>query len=287
MAIRTYSNAIREDEVSLAIERFLIAPYPTTYTPARVNMAPGLLPTGFFDLGAVVEDTPSLSITKESFTLETGIPAIRQYEVLTGMEGTVEFSLHSSSWRKLQVALGNYSAVTSATLLASVLSVTNNQIFTFPSSLTSAVTIGDQVVISTAAALNAIDQPETKVASIVTNNASLLTVYFVPAFPSGASPSTTSNLYTYPYVEQYYGSAVNREFTLLGVADLLDGTQIVQEFYRCRPAGEFTREITPEQNVILPITMNLFGVSKSVRGTDQLVLAREFYFPGSGLALPT
>lgn len=279
MSAKSFVNAIREDEVSLAIEKFIIAPYPTTFTAARINLAPGALPSGFYDLGAVVEDTPTLTISKELFTLSTGIPAVRQFEVLTGLDGTVEFSLHSTSWRKLQIALGNYTAVSSATLLASVLSVTNAQVFTFPNSLTSAVTVGDQITIARTSTLNDIDQPETKVSSVITFNASLLSVYCVPAFPLGSSPSTAYNLYTYPYVEQTYGSALQREFTLLGVADLLDGTQIVQEFYRCRPAGEFTREITPEQNVIIPLSFSLFGVTKTIRGSDQLVLARELYFP--------
>lgn len=279
MVTKSYVNAVREDEVSLAIEKFIIAPYPTTFTPARIDLTPGALPTGFYDLGAVVEDTPSLTISKELFTLSTGIPAIRQYEVLTGLDGTVEFSLHSSSWRKLQVALGNYTAVSSATLLASVLSVTNANVFTFTATLTSAMTVGDQVTIARTSTLNDIDQPETVIRSIVSKTDSLLSVYCVPAFPLGSSPSTAYNLYSYPYIEQTYGSAIQREFTLLGVADLLDGTQIVQEFYRCRPAGEFTREITPEQNVIIPLTFNLFGVNKTVRGAQQLVLAREFYFP--------
>lgn len=275
----SFTNPIRLDEVSLAIEKFLIAPFPTTFTAGRINLAPGTLPSGFYDLGAVVEDTPTLTVTKELFTLSTGIPKVRQFEVTTGLDGKVEFTLHSSSWRKLQVALGNYTAISSATLLASVLSVTSDRVFTFPSSLTSAVTVGDQITIARTLTLNDIDQPETTVRSIVTNNGSLLTVYIQPEFPLGSSPSTSYNLYTYPSVEQFYGSSVQREFTLLGVADLLDGTQIVQEFYRARPAGEFTRKITPEQNVVIPLSFNLFGVTKTIRGSDQLVLARELYFP--------
>ena len=37
---------------SLAIEQFLIAEYPTTWTPGRIDLFPGQLPSGFKSLGA-------------------------------------------------------------------------------------------------------------------------------------------------------------------------------------------------------------------------------------------
>lgn len=283
MVKKSFANDVRLDEVSIAIERLLIAPYPTTWTPGvgRVDLTPGSLPAGFHDLGAVVEDTPTLRVTKTKFSLSTGVPAVRQYEATIGLEGTLEFSLHSTSWRKLQVALGNLTAVSSATLLSSVISVNQvsaaAMVLTLSSSVTSDVTAGDQIVLAASGKQDDIDAGETTIRSIVTNNASVLVIYCTPSIPQ--TPTTSFNAYRYDYVEQYYGTATNREFTLLGVADFIDGGQIVHEFPRCQPGAEFERAIRPGENLRLPLSFNLFGVSRSIRGQDELILAREVHYP--------
>jgi hypothetical protein len=279
MATKSYVNAVREDEVSIAIQRLLIAPYPTTWTPARVDLTPGNLPAGFYDLGAVVEDSPTLQVSRQSYVLTTGIPAVRQYEKITQIDGTLSVQLHSYSWRKLQIALGNYSAVSSATLVTTILSVQDNKQFTVCAvgSLSTPVTVGDKIIVATAAKVNDIDAGETVILSVVTENASL-TTYYCNALPQ---TPTTSNwgIYKYAYVEQFYGTATNREFTLLAVADFLEGDQVVHEFYKVRPAGDFERTIRPGENLRLPLQFNAFGVTKSVRGNNELVICREVQFP--------
>lgn len=288
MVTKSYANALRLDEVSIAIQRMLIAPYPTSWTAARIDLTPGSLPSGFYDLGAVVEDSPSFQISKTKYTLSTGIPAVRQYEKVIGLEGTLEFNLHSASWRKLQVALGNLTAVSSATLITSVLSAVNAEDYvtlhiTNLSSLNTVVTVGDQITVSTAAGVDNIDGGETIVKSIVTNNNSILSLYCVPQIPQ--SVTTSMDVYKYKYVEQFYGTAENREFTLLAVADLLEGQQLVTEIYRAQPAADYTRAVQPGENLRTPLTFNLFGVNRTIRGKSQLVLAREVFFGADGTVL--
>lgn len=277
MVQKSYANPVDLQATSIAIEKFLIADYPQSWTPGRVDFTPGSLPTGFRDLGAVVEDTPSFRVARNKFTLNTGIPAVRQYEAVIGLDGTLEFSLHAADWRKLQVALGNLTAVSSATLMSSVLSVTNASVITISTSPTSPVTVGDQVFFSTAANRDAIDTAETVLRSVVTTDATYTSWYVVPALPQ--TPTTSWNFYRYNEVRQFYGTATQREFTLLGVADFIDGWQIVHEFPRVQVSGDFERNIRPGENLRLPLSFNLFAVTRNVRGSEELIVCQESYFP--------
>lgn len=281
MVRKSYVNAVDLQETSLAIEQFLIAEYPTTWTPGRIDLFPGQLPSGFKSLGAVVEDSPSFKVTKNKYTLQTGIPAVRQYERTIGLEGTLEFALHSTSWRKLQVALGNLTAVSSATIVSSVGSIQSASIIHLSSAPTTPITVGDQVVFSAAGQQDGIDTQETVLRSVVSVLASFTSWYVVP--PLAGSPAGTENVYKYAEVRQYYGTATEREFTLLGVADFVDGYQIVHEFPRVQVAADVTREIRPGENLRLPLTFNLFAVTRTIRGNDELILAQESYFPKRGV----
>jgi len=118
---KTYANKISEVEVSLAIEQFLIADHTQAWAPARIDVDSP--PAGFHSLGAVVEDSPKMVYKREKFSLETGIPMVTQFQTTMKMEGSLEATLHSNSWRKIQYALGNYSAISSATVVSTVTSI--------------------------------------------------------------------------------------------------------------------------------------------------------------------
>jgi hypothetical protein len=107
MTGKTYLNQITASEVSLGIERLLIAPKDTTWSVARIDI--NTPPSNFVDLGSVVEDTPVLKVTREKFKLITGIPRVLQYQAILAMEGTFQAMLHSKDWSKLQYAMGNTS----------------------------------------------------------------------------------------------------------------------------------------------------------------------------------
>jgi hypothetical protein len=128
---RSYVNAITTHEISVAIERFLIAPYPQTFTPARVDL--DNLPTGFIDLGAVVEDSPTVTVSRTKYKLETGLPKLIQYESIVGVSGKIEFQLFSNSFHKVQFALGNewytYNGVTT-TSITTLTTIASGTVFT-------------------------------------------------------------------------------------------------------------------------------------------------------------
>lgn len=114
---KTYNNTLNTLEVALGIERFLVAPYPTTFTPERVDIS--VPPTGFMDMGAIVEDSPVVRYTREYFELKTGLPRSLQYRKVVEVNAEVEFKIYSQSWWQSQFCLGNASTITTVTTIAS------------------------------------------------------------------------------------------------------------------------------------------------------------------------
>jgi hypothetical protein len=143
--------------------------------------------------------------------------------------------------------------------------------------MSSIVTVGDQITVALAADVDAVDANETIIRSIVTESTSYVKFFVSPSLVQ--SPTLSYKVYRYDRVEQFYGTATQREFTLLGVADFIDGQQIVHEFPRCQVAGDFERNIRPGENLRLPLQFNLFAVTRTIRGNDELVIAKEVYYP--------
>jgi hypothetical protein len=271
MSAKSFNNLIDPIDVSIAIERVLIAPYPFVFSPARVNLSS--IPAGLHDLGAVVEDTPEFKVTRKKFQLDTGVPAVRQYEAVTGLTGNLQFSLHSDSWKKIAVAMGNYSAVSSATNLATISSVVDYRTVTMVTT-TSSLSVGDQVILATGAnGPDQIDGPETRIGSI-----NGLTLVFDP--PPLNPPVVNMNVWKYPYVRQALGTSKISQYTVLGVADFIDGVQIVHYIPKCVPEGDWMEQIRPAQNPRIPINFSCFGVPSTVYGSStELIVAERFYFP--------
>lgn len=281
MVQKTFTNVINESEVSLAIERLFISEFPQAYSPARIDVDSP--PTGFFDLGAVVEDSPTFTTERTKFELDAGIPAVRQFEAITGLSGTFEITLHSFSWRKLQFALGNYSAVSSFTEITTIASVTDKNTVTFANtSDVESLVVGLQFAFAAAAAnLDDPDTPESKVASITNDG---LTFFIVPT--PVKTPVAGDVVAYYDKVEQFFGTSQIRQHVLVGVADFLNGQQIQHHFFKVTPAGEFTEAINPTENARTSLQFTAFGVSRSdVPGasSEELAIARRIQIP-AGIA---
>jgi len=114
---KTYNNTLNTIEVALGIERFLIAPYPTAFTAARVDISSP--PAGFMDLGTIVEDSPVVRYTREYFELKTGLPRTLQYRKVVEVNAEIEFKVYSHSWWQSQFCLGNDTTITTVTTIAS------------------------------------------------------------------------------------------------------------------------------------------------------------------------
>lgn len=277
MGRRAYANIVNPVEVSIGIQRLLIGEYPQTWSPARIDLdAP---PTGFYDLGAVVEDTPSLKVSREKYQLETGVPMVLQFEATQKVTGTFECQLHSNSWRKLQFGLGNYTAASSYTELGSVTSVNAANAYTFAGTvIASGIAVGQTVVFASAS--NKLDNPdafETRVTSTaLSTNA---TFYFDPPPTSATSIGTGWKMATYEYVKQVYGSSRIKYYSLLGVADFIDGTQVVHYVKKASPAAEMVEEIRPQENQRIPLNFNFLGQETTINSIIELVVGERYYFP--------
>lgn len=280
MAEKTYNNSINEVEVSLGIERLLIGYYPQAWTPARINLAS--LPTGFYDLGAVVEDTPSFKVTREKFSLQTGIPKVTQYQAIVGVTGQLTASLHSNSWRKVQVAFGNYTATASATAVGSISSVYSTGLtFVLSTTPTTPLAAGQQIIVETAGNQDAIDGLEVRIGSVNVDGVT----FTVSTQPYSLKSITAGKVvYVYGYARSLVGGRGIQNFTVLGVIDCIDNSQIVHYFKKATPADDFTEEPRPDMNMKVPITLDALGYSTQVGSCTETVVAERYYFPsGPGL----
>lgn len=273
------ANEINKVEVSLGIERLLVAGTGVSYTPSRIALP--ALPTDFRDLGAVVEDTPTFTGTREKFELDTGLPRVRQFESTVAVGGTLALSLHSNSWRKIQYAFGNYTPSASATIVTTIGSVTDRNTITLATSTTS-LPVGTQFIISTTTlGLDYADAVESRVASIESDT---LTYHLSPTPISTPTAGDFVAFYGVGYVDQYWGTSKTTKYQLLGVADFQDGSQVQHHVFEAVPADDFTESITPEENGRIPLSFNAFGVTKSVQGNNELVVVARYFFPGTDVS---
>ena len=195
---KTYTQTVNSSECSLAVEKFLIAPYGTSFSKARVDMA--ALPTGFLDLGSVVEDTPSIKVTRSKYQLKLGIPKVLQYEQVTEVSAEIGFSIYSNTAWQAQFALAN-SAMTTVTTVNS---------------------------------------------------------------------ATADTLYLGKNTVVYY--------TLLGVADFLNGSQVVHEFTKVTAGGDFEEAFRPEAANAIKLTFAALGVPTTIDSCSHLCVGKRHYF---------
>lgn len=105
---KTYDNTIVSSEVSLGIEQLFIALYTSgsAWTPAKIDIQT-LAAGGYFaSAGAVVEDTPTLTVTKEKYQLSLGLPKALQYEAVIGVQGSFAISVWAKSNTVAALAAG-------------------------------------------------------------------------------------------------------------------------------------------------------------------------------------
>lgn len=188
---KSYDNTIVEEEVSLAIEGLLLAPEDTAWTPAKIDI--GSPPTGFVNLGAVVEDSPTITVTKEKYQLILGLPKALQFEAIIGVAGEASWQVYAKSNDIARRALG----------------------------------------------------------------VDIVTISGGTRVPLG-----TTQL---------------NKYSILGVADLVDGTQIVHSFPEVSAKAEFTEEVRPDDACKLTLGFDAYSYISTIHGDDRIVGER-FYF---------
>ena len=271
---RTYENFIAEREVSLAIEHLLIAPAGTSFSPTRITYDTTGWPSGFRSLGPVVEDSVALTLGREKFQLVTGIPKVLQYEAVIAMSGKLEAVLHSNNPRRLAYMSGNVDPTNSiATTTSGISSVINHN--GLVASHVTSLAVGDVVVWATSVATLERSFNEAEISSITGN-----IVYFsTPGFP--ALPSTAHFFGKVLAVRQAFGTSLIQRYSIIGVADFIDGVQIVHYIPKASPGGEQVEKFMASENAKMNMMWDLFGTSSTSFGTagsEQIVAQRWTFY---------
>lgn len=290
MAFKSYANEITVEDVSLALEHLLVAPQGTAWTPGRVDVSSP--PAGFLHMGAVQEDSPQLQIQKEQFQLQTGVPRVLQYQAVIGMTGNFQMVFHSARNSRLFHTLGGakpyHVANTAATNWNAINSVVSRfEVIVASDAHIAAVAAGDLLVTDTTANIKT-SLNEAFVSSIaaLTGNTAYRVVLSNPdGFP--ALPVATQPIYEVAHNRYQMGTVVQPFFRMLGVADFLNGSQVVHDFQKAAPGGQFVEALRNGQDARVPGTFTLFGytVSTPYDTISQLVLGERFWFSPTSVGL--
>lgn len=277
---RAYENLVLERDVSLGIENLFMAPYPTTFDPTTQItdvLDIGSSWPGFVWLGAVVEDTPQLTVSREKFQLMTGIPKSLQYEAITQVAGKFECSLYTISPRRTAYALGNVDPLnvtkTGGTSFASINSVTNKYIVTLAGTPAGGLSVNDYIVTASATTGIAQSVNEAQVSSIN----GLTIVFGTPSLLT--TPSANHFLAKITAVKQPYGTKELRKYALVGLADFVDGAQVIHYLPKVAPGGEFVEAIRPDDVGKIPLSFDAYALSNSDYGVSGLVVGHRYWLP--------
>jgi len=192
---KTYDNEIIEAEVSLAIEQLLIADYPQEWDPCSGRIDVNTPPAGFTNLGAVVEDSPTITIRKEKYQLKLGLPKALQYEAIIGVDGELTISVYGKSNAIVSKALG-------------------------------------------------VDVQEC------------------------STPGIT---------RAPFGRTQLKKYALLGVADFLDGTQVVHYFPEVSAKTEYTENLRPDDAGKIALGFDAYSYISSAHGNERIVGERVYF----------
>jgi hypothetical protein len=281
MADKSFNNIIQTRSVSLAIEQILIAPSTQTWSPTRVVLSHTSLPTGFRHLGAVVEDQVSLTLSKELFQLQTGVPKVLQYSAVIGVSGRLEVLFHSFSQRVMAYAMGNVDPVNTVSTIITLASTGHANTTAYLLAALPGVTIGDVLVASANTPSIASTDNEAEVSSIGTGANSLVLYFTSPGFLD--TPTSAGFIGKLTSVAVPAGTSKQKEYHIIGVADTIDGYQVVHDMQKARVgAGDMQEGFRPAENHRIQGRWELFGYNATRYPPDtELVVAERFWFPKS------
>lgn len=284
---KSFNNVITKRNISLAMEQLLIAPSSVTWTPTRVSMSNTAIPAGFRHLGAVVEDSANLTISRELFQLMGGIPRVLQYSAVIGITGRLEIIFHSISNRQMAYAMGNVDPVnTVSTIYGTAIASGAWGLSTYtqisantPGFNPAGVLVGDVIVTASSSSALLTTDNEAEVNSIGTGANTMVLYFTSPGFVT--KPETSWFFAKLTSVAVPAGTAKQKEYHIIGVADTIDGYQIVHDMQKLRVgAGDMQQAFRPTENGRIQGRWELFGypVTRYLPDTE-LVVAERFWFP--------
>jgi hypothetical protein len=265
----TYNNDIQEHEVSLAIEQLLVGAVGATFPTGRIDISSP--PAGFVHLGAVVEDSPSVSIQRQKFQLSTGIPSILQYDVVQGLSGQFSMSFYSNSNRIVRYALGGAAPRNTIAGTSAINTATSRTQVTVATP--SVFAVGDLVCTDTSASSLSVSDNTAEISSISGG-----VVYF-KGNGLGTKPANSDSLGKVSQVDLVFGTTQLPRYALIGVADFIDDVQVQHHFPKVSPVGEFTESINPGNVGIVQATWDLFATDGGATWGNEYILGKRIYVP--------
>lgn len=281
---RSFGNVIITRNVTLAIEQILIAPSSQTWTPTKLaSLANTSLPTGFRHLGAVVEDSVTLTISREKFTLLTGLPKVLQYSAVTGVSGRMEAQFHSYSNRTMTYANASVDAVNFVATIFPLWTTTSqfNTALVITTNWGTQYVVGDVLLTSTTTPTILSTDNEAEVNSVgVLAGANSVNIYFTsPGFPD--TPNTSWFVAKLTGVVVPAGTSKQKEYHIVGVSDSIDGYQLIHDMQKARgAAGDMQDAMRPTENGKVQARWELYGYATSRYLPDtELIVMERFWFP--------
>jgi len=284
--MKTYENIVFDRDISLAIEHLFVGPYPTTFDPTGPITDILIPPAGFTWMGAVVEDSPSVTVSRTKYQLKTGVPKGLQFECVMEIAGKFECALYTRSNRRIQYALGGIAAQNILIPAGAMLCGSP-----FPSSVspmgaavtsTGLCTIGDYVVTGATSAAAMLSQNEAQIVGVTVPGAAIMTWQFgTPGFP--VSPAVGQNFYKVSGIKAALGTNQLAKYAVLGVADFADGYQVIHRFDKMAPGSDWQEQIRPDDVNKTPISFDAYVTSSgeyTAQGFGtQLVVGHRYFFP--------
>lgn len=262
--MKSYVNSIIQEEVSMALQHLCIAPYGTSYDKTRIDVSSP--PAGFLHLGAVVNDSPAVQVTKQKYQLPLGIPDVVSYEVVMSIRGEIGAVLISNSTLKSYMAGGgappvHYPIVAHSGSAAPVVTADTITRTVLSVNTTAGFVVGASVVTDSSG-----------------NIGSSLNVTYITSVGGGNIYLSGDGFHFIPVAGQPVMQILRDEYPLgtsripywklLGVADFLNNGQVVYEFGRATPRGQWSEALRVGTEARVPVVFDLQGYVDPVTGEN-------------------
>lgn len=273
----TILNTIQPEEVSMALEHFLVAPAGTAWVPGlRIDVSSP--PAGFAHMGSVLDDSPSLSVSKDFFRLTTGIPSVLAYQAVTQLGGEFSIVLNSFSQYATYIGLGGLPPY-------NVPATTAQPFYTVVSTTTNGRT---QVAVNSSAnwAVNDMVVTDSSVALLTSRNYAWISSVTATSITLSGEGFKDVPVAANPIIEVAYsryalGTNVSPELHLLGVADFLNGAQIIHDMPHAQPKGQWSESLRPGGIVQVACAFDLFGytITSPYSTAGQIIVGERILLP--------
>jgi len=294
---KSYLNLVPDKEVSIGIEQLLVAWTAVNsipvWTPAKIADPVNNPPSPFKNLGTVVEDSVSLNITREKFRYEAGIPKNLQYEAVLNITGTIEAQLIARRGTLAYYGLGNrapaFSTPENFIASASVMvpgvqyfysSIAGLNLYTVGALIAFGI-VFQTIISSNDVAYHAFESAYIGASSLHASSPWGVTAIFTPRFwnPNSAPLIGQITSYTDRMVNPL-GTGRIDTFHVLGVADFIDGVQLVHQFPEMTAVGEWVEEFKPDQEGRIPVKFEARGqvIQTYDNSVSHLTIGERFWF---------